>query len=531
MRQRAKVNDNEIVDQTTLSPKSNELVVAVIGYAGSGCSVTADVISAALYGKNYDVKKIKISKIIEEISPESFDTINDDIHAGANRLRKGKKLQDEGDKVRKAQGSYALAVHAIRRIKEERGSNRVGENRLAFVIDSLKHPDEVELLREVYGSSFRLVAVHCDKQIRFSRLHSSLGGGGKFFGADESDVRTFMERDERDRDASTGQQVIKAFEKADFFVANEETETNRLKLNAGLKRFFELILGEGFHRPTPAETAMHAAFSIALRSSCLSRQVGAALVSDSGQLVAVGSNDVPKFGGGTYLEGADPDHRCAVWSWNDDGGVTFRGCHNTRHKNNIQDAVRAEIQRKITEAIEVFSAKTPNADPEMIDLISKHLTTSFSLYEMQPVSDLTEFSRSIHAEMDSIFSAARNGISPVGSTLFCTTYPCHNCARHLVTAGVRRVYYVEPYVKSLATSLHSDAIRRTPSPSVEDQCEMEILPFTGVGHRMYEDFFIKLGDLKSKDGSFRPAATGQAPYGTRLNALEVVEENASGLVP
>ena len=86
-------------------------------------------------------------------------------------------------------------------------------------------------------------------------------------------------------------------------------------------------------------------------------------------------------------------------------------------------------------------------------------------------------------------------------------------------------------MKSLATSLHSDAIRRTPSPSVEDQCEMEILPFTGVGHRMYEDFFIKLGDLKSKDGSFRPAATGQAPYGTRLNALEVVEENASGLVP
>ncbi|TMQ08861.1 MAG: hypothetical protein E6J90_35770 [Deltaproteobacteria bacterium] len=35
---------------------------------------------------------------------------------------------------------------------------------------------------------------------------------------------------------------------------------------------------------------------------------------------------------------------------------------------------------------------------------------------------------------------------------------CHNCAKHIVASGIRRVVYVEPYVKSQAVQLHGDAI-------------------------------------------------------------------------
>jgi deoxycytidylate deaminase len=56
------------------------------------------------------------------------------------------------------------------------------------------------------------------------------------------------------------------------------------------------------------------------------------------------------------------------------------------------------------------------------------------------VDDLTEFSRSIHSETEAILAVAREGRhSLAGSTLYTTTHPCHNCARHIVAAGRSKV--------------------------------------------------------------------------------------------
>jgi deoxycytidylate deaminase len=75
------------------------------------------------------------------------------------------------------------------------------------------------------------------------------------------------------------------------------------------------------------------------------------------------------------------------------------------------------------------------------------------------IKGLIEFSRAVHAEMAAIVSAARDGLGQVrGATLFTTTFPCHNCARHIVADGIRKVIYIEPYPKSLALTLHNDAI-------------------------------------------------------------------------
>ena len=138
--------------------------------------------------------------------------------------------------------------------------------------------------------------------------------------------------------------------------------------------------------------------------------------------------------------------------------------------------------------------------------------------------------------MNALFSAARNAVSPLGATLYCTTYPCHSCARHLVTAGVERVYYIEPYVKSLATELHSDSIStvaQLPSVSSEKHwpSQMVVVPFTGVGPRMYEDFFAKKTELKREDGSYGAPHGGLPAYAVRLQELRMVEERAAALIP
>lgn len=49
--------------------------------------------------------------------------------------------------------------------------------------------------------------------------------------------------------------------------------------------------------------------------------------------------------------------------------------------------------------------------------------------------------RAIHSEIDAITSAAQNGISLDGATIYVTRYPCEACARAIVSSGIRHVVY------------------------------------------------------------------------------------------
>ena len=61
--------------------------------------------------------------------------------------------------------------------------------------------------------------------------------------------------------------------------------------------------------------------------------------------------------------------------------------------------------------------------------------------------------------MAAICDAAARGVSIRESTLYCTTFPCHLCARLIVASGITRVVYIEPYAKSRAKQLYKRAIR------------------------------------------------------------------------
>jgi deoxycytidylate deaminase len=73
--------------------------------------------------------------------------------------------------------------------------------------------------------------------------------------------------------------------------------------------------------------------------------------------------------------------------------------------------------------------------------------------------DALEYGRAVHAEMSALCDAARCGCSVKGAILYCTTFPCHMCAKHIVAAGIAKVVFLEPYPKSLAFDLHADSIQ------------------------------------------------------------------------
>lgn len=117
-------------------------------------------------------------------------------------------------------------------------------------------------------------------------------------------------------------------------------------------------------------------------------------------------------------------------------------------------------------------------------------------YRDSRVMDLIEFGRIIHAEMSAICDAARNGSPIKGSTLYCTTFPCHLCAKHIVASGVVKVVYLEPYPKSYAQQLHNDSIE---IDSIDENGKVKFQPFIGISPFRYLDLFEK-GKRKSDTG-------------------------------
>lgn len=51
----------------------------------------------------------------------------------------------------------------------------------------------------------------------------------------------------------------------------------------------------------------------------------------------------------------------------------------------------------------------------------------------------------IHAEMNCLLYAAKNGIQLNGATMYCTMHPCFNCLKHISVVGIKTIIYAEKY--------------------------------------------------------------------------------------
>ncbi len=104
------------------------------------------------------------------------------------------------------------------------------------------------------------------------------------------------------------------------------------------------------------------------------------------------------------------------------------------------------------------------------------------------VASILEFGRIVHAEMSAITDAARRGGQLKDTHLYCTTFPCHICARHIIASGITRVVYIEPYPKSLAKELYKNTI------NVDGKKEaigvsVDFEPFVGIAPRRFLGLF------------------------------------------
>jgi deoxycytidylate deaminase len=438
--------------------RTDELVVGLCGPIGSPLHKVAGEFARLLeqlYG--YECTIIRLSGIIEELGGAV---------SGQTRFERIQKLIESGNDLRREFGASVLADMVIGKIALEReqakriaGSARYERRRRCYIIDSIKNNNELEVLRLVYRDMFHFVGVFAPLHVRQAELEAS--------GMSLPEVYRLIDRDSGE-EIEHGQTVRDTFPRADFFI---RAGTEASDMSERIQRLLDLILRTKVITPTIAETAMYQAASAAGNSACLSRQVGAAITDKDGEVLAIGWNDVPKFGGGLYntptTRGASgSDKRCFNWK-----GL----CHNDEEK----DLLAERVVKVLAEGGFVDASSIPRA---------------ISALRSSPIRALIEFSRSIHAEMHALLSAGHSAGSRLrGAILYCTTYPCHGCARHIVAAGISAVYYIEPYRKSQAVKLHEDAL----TEHEEATGKLRILPFDGVSPARFLEFF-QMGDAPRK---------------------------------
>lgn len=64
---------------------------------------------------------------------------------------------------------------------------------------------------------------------------------------------------------------------------------------------------------------------------------------------------------------------------------------------------------------------------------------------------------SIHAEQNAIVQAAKLGLNTEGATCYVTHQPCATCSRLLISAGIVRIVYKDPYPDDFALKLLKEA--------------------------------------------------------------------------
>lgn len=300
--QKSKISD--------LSREGPELVIGLVGAVGTDLDLVYSQIRQELANVSYESELIHLINLLPDFDKKKASTQTEE-----NRIN---DLMTQGNKYRKkANRGDALALLAVGAIREIR-QNKTGDpntpiKRHAYVLRSLKHPKEEEALRAIYGKAFILVAAYSPRHLRLESLarRIAISYHSSDYDKYRDKAEQLIQRDASEDTIALGQNLRETFPKADIFFNTSEPKA----FETSLKRFIEMLFKHPFHTPLPDEYAMFIAEAASLRSADLGRQVGAAIATDDGGIVAVGTNEVPKSGGGLYWSDDTPDHRDFRWQY------------------------------------------------------------------------------------------------------------------------------------------------------------------------------------------------------------------------
>jgi len=200
------------------------------------------------------------------------DVLREELRAqGLEETRE--RMIETGNALRAAGGQGVLAERLATYFEPNRN----------YVIDSIRHPAEVQALRRA-DPHFKLVWIDADPKLRVERIKQRGRSG---------DPRTLAELERLEgRELSSAdpaaQQLHAVRDMADFTVRNEESLA---VLHAALQEILES--SQHFERPSWDTYFMQIAQVVASRSNCVKRKVAAVITRDK-RIISTGYNGTPR---------------------------------------------------------------------------------------------------------------------------------------------------------------------------------------------------------------------------------------------
>jgi dCMP deaminase len=376
-----------------------------------------------------------------------------------------------------------------------------------FVVDCLRNPYEVIYLRREFAN-FYLLSLYADSETRRQRVIDGAAWNLRRKLTDDEIAKirkSFEKADERDSGKGIKgdtvlykQNVTKCVQISDIAISNErkwsgatleETEEGgNIFVDFCMKplRILCLILSPGCTKPNNDEMFMNMAYTMAVKSNCISREVGAVIVGPKGYVVGAGWNDV---GQGKIS--------CGLRAFRDLRAQEFKPLVEAIKKRDEEST--EDIIGRLTGIYEKHIYETPeqfcfcfkdemvkrDVTPRLVRAWHKSVDElieelkSDKREELQSVSDETfevakelgknggeqmikkiveegdlhqlEYCLALHAEENAIIQSSKiGGMGLKGGTIYTTAQPCPLCAKKIQQIGLRKVVYTEAYPQSLS---------------------------------------------------------------------------------
>jgi deoxycytidylate deaminase/ElaB/YqjD/DUF883 family membrane-anchored ribosome-binding protein len=366
----------------------------------------------------------------------------------------GDMLQDFGDNLRrcgnpwdyktqfnglKPDTIFALAKEANDIIHFYRAREREPKKRVKlFVVEAFRNPYEVEYFRNRYYE-FYLVSLFSEHRVREGRGKFSEKRDRRDAGEDVPPLDSFK------------QNVSSCVRLSDIAINNDKKKED---LFNKLIKYYALIKQPGCFAPEWKETAMHLAYSMSVRSTCICRQVGAVIEGANGYIVGAGWNDVGvgQIGCGYrhYQDFRNLDSKYLIS--NPIGEDGFRNVWlPSRAQRERESFCYRDEYRDYQIARDVF-ARILKAKQNILKKLDKGEIKQLAQSMREAINvKIMQYCRSLHAEENAILQTSIiGGMGITEGTIYTTTFPCELCAKKIYQSNIKKVIYTEPYPRSIS---------------------------------------------------------------------------------
>lgn len=357
----------------------------------------------------------------------------------------------------------------------------MNEHHYFIVVDCFRNPNTAKYFRDKH-SKFCLLSLYCDRGDRLKRLVAKESRRKNNSFDQRSFVNKFKEYDARDEGEklSLEEKLYKQNVKdtaliSDIAINNEGTKE---ALFSKLIRYIGLILDPGCTKPTSDEMFMNLAYTMAMKSNCISRQVGAVIEGEKGYVVGAGWNDV-----------GEGQISCGLRNIRDLSLPAFQGYITTLDPED-SDAKRIveELKEKLGRGYFCFCFKDEmsiNETKRKIEQIGKNFlrkrSRDLEKNEKKSLDDFVivlkknldvkrlEYCKALHAEENAIIQGAKiGGMGIKGGTMYVTTFPCELCAKKIYQSGIKKIVYTEPYPGTISKEIYlEDGVSKVRSRQFE----------------------------------------------------------------